>query len=150
MGKTFKTGHALHHYFRRPRGHLQALREVPNTFRDNEDVVGPLDENVLTVSQVRSVAVRNRAVPPDAWDDESIDRSNRVVYSAASKMIESGLTPEAAARRLVNKFDLEWSVAREVVSISAFSFITKHLDHGYKYPRAWIGNVKNIFAKGVS
>ena len=88
MGKTYKR--FPNKWFRKPKGKRNAKRNN----------------------------VRNKAIPPDSWDDLVVDRQASVPYKAAAKMIEQGMEDEDIIHRLINKFHLKHSEAKAILNWS--------------------------------
>ena len=73
--------------YRRPRGHVQAV----------------LND------------VRQRAVPPDAWDDYCFQREQRVPWKVTRKMLAAGENITEIIHRLKTKFKMSFSLAEKIV-----------------------------------
>ena len=72
--------------YRRPRGHVQAV----------------LND------------VRQRAVPPDAWDDYCFQREQRVPWKVTRKMLAAGENITEIIHRLKTKFKMPFSLAEKI------------------------------------
>lgn len=88
MSRTYKKGgFGRWGYYRRPKGRKQAKIQ----------------------------GCRNKAIPPDAWDDVSHDKSNFVIYNIARKLhIEKGWNLNRVSRHLVNKYGIQTWQANKI------------------------------------
>ena len=82
MGKTYRF--FSHNIFRSPRGRCRAL--INN--------------------------VRKGAIPPDPWEDISLNKECIVPWAVARKMMDDGFSQDVIRRKLMRKFRLQsWQVS---------------------------------------
>jgi len=90
MGKTYKR--LPEGVMRSPRGRKKAL-----------------------IEKEKHGKIRNKAIPPDAWDDIQHDQQAYVPWRAAERMLDQGLDVDTIVKRLRQKFKLTQRQAEDIL-----------------------------------
>lgn len=59
--------------------------------------------------------IRNKAIPPDAWDDKPYDKQAYMPYTIAWKMFKDGKSEEQCFKTLTKKYKLSSRDANEII-----------------------------------
>lgn len=94
MGKTYKR--IPYGSLRDPKGHRKYLAE--RMIKDDE-----------------APPLRYGSIPPDPWDDIRVGRQVWIPYRACESMLGQGLSDDMIIKKLMRKFHITSSQAREVL-----------------------------------
>lgn len=95
MSRTIKSLPYGHH--REPKGHLRAKKA-----KIYEEGVPP---------------IRNGAIPPDPWNDISVDPLANVPYRVVGRMIQQGKSEDVIARKVSSRFKIPYLRVVEIIRI---------------------------------